>query len=238
MEKARTGIVLFAVLGMTGLTGCGSKMSKVAQGLTPVAANFYMLNQDIGRAREAVRGAVPQQSDAALPQYVELLAQVRAMAKDIGAEPELKKHEDLRAALEACLDADSVLLAAENDAIASYAAESRLGIEISDLAQSARGNSIRQREVQGQLGELTDRQQRYHAALLALLPRLVPSADRCHSLLQRYNDVVTAGKVVSYVNDAGIFDPFAWERGGSPRRRPAAKTPARPRTAGKRTRRR
>lgn len=238
MNTVRTVIAVSMALGMAGLSGCGPKMSKMAQSLTPVAANFYVLNQDVGRARGAVRSAVPEQSDMTLPQYDDLLAQMRTMGTDIASETELKKHEDLRAAIAACLDADTILLAAEKDAVASYAAESRLGIEINDLAVSARGNTIRMRQIEGQLGALSDRQQRHHAALLKVLPQLAPAADRCRGLLQRYNTVAAAESIVTYFNDPGIYDPFGWERGGPPRRRPAAKPAAKSRTAKKAGKRR
>lgn len=223
MGKMGVSLCACLVLGLIGTAGCGPKMSKMAQGLTPVAANFYILNQDVGRVRGLVRAAVPEQTDVFLPQYDELLDQMRTMGKDIAAEPELKKHEDLRTAIASCLNADTILLAVEKDAIANFAAESRLGIEINDLAQTARGNTIRMREIQGQLGELSDRQQRCHAALLKVMPQLAPAAERCRALLQRYNTVAAAESIVTYYNDAGIYDPFGWERGGAERRRPAAK---------------
>ena len=223
MKPARTAIVLSMLLGITGLTGCGSKMSKVAQGLTPVAANFYVLNQEVDRVRRAVRAESPEQTDAHLIKYDDLLAQMQTMAGEIAADPELNKHENLRAALTACLSTDRYFLEIEQKAISNYAAESRLGIEIQDLAQTARGNSIRIREIQGRLDDLSNQQQQYHQALVKLLPELAPAAKRCREVLKQYNDIVAAEKIVSFFNSESVYDPFSWEQGRAERRKPAAK---------------
>ena len=234
MKPARTAIVLSVLLGMTGLTGCGSKMSKVAQGLTPLAANFYVLNHEVDRVRQAVRAESPEQTDAHLTKYDDLVAQMRTMAGEIAADPELKKHENLRVALSACLSASLGLLDIEQKAIANYAAESRLGIEIQNLAQTARGNSIRIREIQGRLDGLSNQQQQYHQSLFKLLPELAPAAKRCQELLKQYNDIVAAEKIVSFFNAESLYDPFSWEQGRAERRKPVAK----PKTARKPARRR
>lgn len=212
MKGIGTAAMIGILAGMALQQGCRPKMSKVSQGLTPLAANFYVLHQEIDRARQAVRSEVPARLDAHLPVYDGLSGQVRSMAAGLDAESALAKKPALRAAIDSSLACDSVFLGLEARAIGLQAAIARLDIRIKDITQQARGNSFKLRQAKPELDKLGRERQQVRKDLDQLLPELAPAADRCRAMLAQYNFIVAAEKVVDYFNAATIYDPFGWER--------------------------
>ncbi|MDI6739091.1 MAG: hypothetical protein QME74_01860 [Candidatus Edwardsbacteria bacterium] len=222
MRIERIAIVSLAVLGMAGFVGCGSKANKASPGLTPIAANFYVLHQELYRARQWVKTEAPAQIDAHLQAYADVTGQAQGMAKDVSAEPELKKKQALKTAIDSCLAADLMFLDLEVQAIKLQAVIARLDIRIRDINQRSRGNSFKLRQAQAELDRLSKERLRNRQDLDKLLPELAPAADRCRTRLKQYNFIVAAEKIISYFNAEGIYDPFGWEQRGE-RRKPAAK---------------
>jgi len=212
MRHIGTAAMIGILAGMTMQLGCRPKMSKVSQGLTPLAANFYVLHQEIDRARQAVRGEPPAQIDAHLPTYDGVAGQVRSMAAGLGAEADLAKKPALRAAIDSSLACDSVFLGLETRAIALQAAIARLDIRIKGITQQARGNSFRLRQARPELDKLGRERRQRRQELDKLLAELAPAAARCRTMLSQYNFIVAAEKIVEYSNAPAIYDPFSWER--------------------------
>ncbi len=222
MRHTRTAVIAGILAGILILPGCRAKMSKVSQGLTPLAANFYVLHQELDRARQGVRSEAPAQIDARLTAYAGVTGQVRAMAAGLDAETELKKKAALRAAIDSSLAADSAFLALETQAVRLQAAVARLDIRIKGITQQARGNSFKMRQAKPELDKLNRERQQWRQALDKLLSELMPAAARCRAMLKQYNFIVAAEKIVDYFNAETIYDPFAWER--PPARKATSKT--------------
>lgn len=220
MRRIGTAAVIGILAGMSLQLGCRPKMSKVSQGLTPLAANFYVLHHEIDQARQAVKAEPLSSVDAHLPAYTGLAGQVRAMASGLGAEPALAKKPALRAAIDSSLACDSVFLGLETRAITLQASVSRLDIRIRDITQQARGNSFKLRQARPELDKLGRERLQRRRELDQLLVELAPAAARCRTMLAQYNFIVAAEQIVDYFNAPAIYDPFAWQR-------PPAKRPRR-----------
>ncbi len=224
MIRMKYGIFLALIVVLTGATGCRPRVSKVAQGITPVVANFYVLNIEINELRQVIRDAAPSEADTLQASYQRLLTEAQALSTETLADAELKKRPALKDAMAACLADEQEFLGAESQAVANYAAESRLGDQINEINQHSRGNTIRISEVEGQVSVLFSQQQQYHQQLVKLLPPLVAAAGRCQAELKDYNGVLAAEKIVNYFNDEGIFKLLAWENAGPEHGKPAGRT--------------
>jgi hypothetical protein len=232
MRTIRYSLSLVAICAVTvAFAGCGSQMAKVSQGLTPIVVNFYVVNQDLDRARQAVKDNVPAQADDQLKAYNEVIAHLQTMAGDLARDPELKKKPELLAMLDSCIAADTIFLNLEAAAVGCRAASARLGQQINDIEQRSRGNTIKARQYQGELNTLESQRRQQQAALGGLLPRVTGAAAQCRALLVRYNGFAASAKLISYFNNDTIFEPFGWEQAASSHAKPAAK--ARHKTAAK-----
>ncbi len=220
MNIARAGLMICLVPGIIGLTGCQPKMSKVSQGLTPIAANFYVLHQELGRTRQDAATAAPEQTADHLTHYAELASRIQSLSRDAAAEPELSKKPALRAAIDSCLAADSAFIAAEGQALQLHAAVARIDLQIRDIQQHSRGNSIKMRQAQPELDRLSKESLRLRQDLDRRLPPLAAAADRCRAMLRQYNFIVKAEAIVDYFNQEGIYELAGWQQ---PPRRPAAR---------------
>ncbi len=231
MRNTRTAVIAGILAGILMSPGCRAKMSKVSQGLTPLAANYYVLHQELDRARQGVKNEALAQIDARLAAYAGVTGQIRSMAAGLDAEAELKKKAALRAAIDSSLAADSAFLGLETQAVTLQAAVARLDLRIKGITQQARGNSFRMRQAKPELDKLGRERQQRRQELDKLLSELMPAAVRCRATLKQYNFIVAAEKIVDYFNAEAIYDPFAWER-------PPARKAAPSRAAKKITRRR
>lgn len=198
--------------GILMAPGCRAKMSKVSQGLTPLAANYYVLHQELDRARQGVKSEALAQIDARLAAYAGVAGQIRSLAAGLDAEAELKKKAALRAAIDSSLAADSAFLALETQAITLQAAIARLDIRIKGITQQARGNSFKLRQARPELDKLGRERSQQRQQLDRVLVELAPAAARCRAALKQYNFIVAAEQIVDYFNAETIYDPFAWER--------------------------
>ncbi len=227
MRIIRCLLPLAAFCALTvAFAGCGSQMAKVSQGLTPIVVNFYVVNQDLDRARQAVKEDVPAQADAQLKAYNEVVAHLQTMASDLARDPELKKQPELLALLDSCIAADTVFLDLEAAAVGCRAASARLGTEIGEIKQRSRDNSMTARQYQKELAALESQRRTEQAKLTALAPQIVGLAGRCRALLLKYNGFAAAGKLITYFNRDDIFEPFGWEKAASGSAKPAARRTA------------
>jgi hypothetical protein len=224
MKLARNGAFIAMIAVLAGVTGCRPKVSKMAQGVTPIVANFYVLNIEIARVRQTVRDAAPAKTDTLQASYQQLVALARTIASEALADEELKKREPLKNAMTSCLTEEMAFLDAEGRAVGYYAAESRLGDQINVLNQHSRGNTIQMRDVETQINALFTQQQQYHKQLVKLLPSLAAAAGRSMAALRTYNSVLAEAKIVNYFNDDGMFKILAWENAGSEHKKIAPKS--------------
>jgi len=224
MRRGKCVVFIAVIAVLSGVTGCRPKVSKMAQGITPVVANFYVLNIEINELRQVIRDAAPSNADTLQATYQRLLDEARALTSETQADPELKKRPALKDAMAACLADEQAFLDAEARAVANYAAESRLGDQINEINQHSRGNTIKRQQVEAQISVLFTEQQKYHQQLEKVLPAVAYASQRCRALLRTYNSELEAEKIVNYSNDEGIFNQFTWENAKPKRGKPLAKT--------------
>ncbi|HTY09240.1 MAG TPA: hypothetical protein VMF29_08745 [Candidatus Edwardsbacteria bacterium] len=221
---------MICLLGVA-LWGCSQKASKVSQGLTPIVVNFYVVNQELAHARQAVKDDVPGQADTHLKAYGDVVTELRTMSAELAKDPELAKNPGLKAIIDSCLAADTSFLNLESAAIAAKSAEVRMDQQIHDINQKSRGNSMQASQYQRELKTLETQLRQQLATLAGLTPQLDRGAAQCRALLQHYNGVAAAGKLITYFNSETIFDLSAWEKPRAEHARPAAR--AKHRTAAK-----
>ncbi len=221
MSGKRTAVAL--AMATLALAGCSKTEREVSQSIMPAALNYYVLTQEISRLRSEVRGLPGGRLDETLPKYRDIMTRGQQMHLDLGQMKDIRRHQNLLAAMDSSLVTQLMFLQYEAQAVEAMVEYSRASSELERIERQTSGNTLARIRHQAELDQLAQSTNSSYRRLESLKPQLQSLGKKNLGEMRLYNQMVLDSKILTYVAADDLLQPFAWEQAKAEPKKTAAK---------------